>query len=215
MNEIDVVVEVRQSPDSGELIVVKQKYLATGDIRPAGSPVETRIELMARKARLSPFTFADLRMGLVPVAVKVENVGVVAFSLDRVALVFEYEEPQQAWIKPGLPAHSRGGSIDLFPRVPDEIALLQPGETRDYLLPPQFSAEVAALCAALTPSRFWIAAYSSQQEVGRVGGQYLQPFFGDVRVHSTCEGGLLSARSGTATGKARRGAFRLSATGHE
>jgi hypothetical protein len=55
MNEIDVVVDVRQSPDNGELLVVKQKYLTTGEVRAVGPPVETRLDLMASLPLLRDF----------------------------------------------------------------------------------------------------------------------------------------------------------------
>jgi hypothetical protein len=44
MSEIEVVVDVRPSPDSNELIVVKQKLTVSGELRPSGPPMETRID---------------------------------------------------------------------------------------------------------------------------------------------------------------------------
>jgi hypothetical protein len=44
VNEIEVVVDIRQSPDSPELIVVKRKLLAE-DIHIAGEPIESRLPL--------------------------------------------------------------------------------------------------------------------------------------------------------------------------
>ncbi len=52
MNEIEVVVDVRQSPDSAALIVSKQKLVTTGEFHPSGPPVETRLDLRNRTARL-------------------------------------------------------------------------------------------------------------------------------------------------------------------
>jgi hypothetical protein len=47
MNEIEVVVDVRQSPNSAELIVVKQKLVTADELYPVGSPIETRLDLAA------------------------------------------------------------------------------------------------------------------------------------------------------------------------
>jgi hypothetical protein len=43
MNEIDVVVDVRQSPDTSELIVLKQKVAFGGEASLIGAPVEARV----------------------------------------------------------------------------------------------------------------------------------------------------------------------------
>jgi hypothetical protein len=47
MSEIDLVVDVRQSPDTGELIVSKQKLAFNGEAHLVGSPVESRVGLVA------------------------------------------------------------------------------------------------------------------------------------------------------------------------
>jgi hypothetical protein len=43
MSEIDIITDVRQSPDSAELIVVKQKIAISGESHPVGPPVETGV----------------------------------------------------------------------------------------------------------------------------------------------------------------------------
>lgn len=47
MSEIEVVVDVRQSPDSPELIVVKRKLAINGTVQLVGDPAEQRFELSA------------------------------------------------------------------------------------------------------------------------------------------------------------------------
>jgi hypothetical protein len=61
-----VVVDVRQSPDSTDLIVVKQKLVTTGELHPSGAPVETRLDLRRRKALLSVFEPTDSQGGAGP-----------------------------------------------------------------------------------------------------------------------------------------------------
>jgi hypothetical protein len=49
MNELDVVVDVRPSPETAELIVTKQKVAFSGEAHLVGSPVESRIGLVTAK----------------------------------------------------------------------------------------------------------------------------------------------------------------------
>lgn len=54
MSEIDVVVDVRQHPDTAELIVVKQKMSMPAEARPIGPPVELRLGPPAPNTPLLP-----------------------------------------------------------------------------------------------------------------------------------------------------------------
>jgi hypothetical protein len=53
MNQIDVVVDVRPSPDTAERIVSKQKLAISGEVHLVGSPVESRISLITREGQVS------------------------------------------------------------------------------------------------------------------------------------------------------------------
>jgi hypothetical protein len=175
MNEIDIVVDVRQSPDTAELIVSKQKVAFSGEAHLVGSPVESRVGLMTLKAQVSAFSFANREMGVV-LAVHVKNGGIVPLNIDSVAFVHEFKEPQDVPTASAAGMKQLGGSVSLCPRDPTRVGAFQPGESRDYYLLPQLFDSVALTAVSLHPHQFWIAAYSGEDEVGRVGGEYIWPF---------------------------------------
>jgi hypothetical protein len=176
MNEIEVVVDVRQSPDSPELIVLKQKLVTTGDLHPSGPPVETRLGLTNRKAELSVFEFADQRGGYV-LAAHVKNVGTTPFNIDKVVFECQFEEPPDVRTASGVQAKEIGRGFELVPRDRALEGAQLPGDSRDYFLPQEVYDGVALLGTSLPPGQYWIAAYSGREELGRVSGEYIRPFF--------------------------------------
>jgi hypothetical protein len=160
MSEIEVVVDVRRSADTGELIVSKQKVAFSGEARLIGAPVEARVGLVTRKARLSVFAFAEPGSASV-IAAWVENVSPVAVEITRVAF-----GPQQEQAPPGqADAVSGRASGEGFPRSSGNGSKgwLERAEVREYHL-----RQISPRWAAMPPSRFWVAAYSGGEEVGRV-----------------------------------------------
>jgi hypothetical protein len=49
VNEIEVVADIRPSPDTAELIVVKRKLVADSAVRLAGEPLESRVSVATRQ----------------------------------------------------------------------------------------------------------------------------------------------------------------------
>jgi hypothetical protein len=180
MNEIDIVVDVRQSPDTAELIVSKQKLAFSGEASLVGSPVESRVGLMTRKAKVDVFAFAEAGYGFV-VAARVKNVGTVPFDVTRVVFEHEYTQPQERRIG-GVVAHEMGGTFDLLPRHRDRKGALQPGEEREYYLPQELYDAIGLLALSLPGDRFWFAAYSGTERVGQLAGEYIQPFFDRIHI---------------------------------
>jgi hypothetical protein len=175
MNEINVVVDVRQSPDAAEIIVSKQRMAFSGEARLVGSPVESRVGLLTRKAKVSVFAFAERGYGFV-VAARVKNIGTVPYEITRVVFEHKYKHPHEVRLGTVV-AQERGGSIDFFPRDTSQKGLLQPGDEREYYLPQDLYDGVALLGVSLSPDQFCIAAYSGTEEVGRIGGEFVRPFF--------------------------------------
>jgi len=180
MNEIDVVVDVRQSPDTAELIVSKQKVAFSGDAHLVGSPVESRVGFMTRKAKVSVFEFAERGYGFV-VAARVKNVGTVPFEITSVVFEHKYKQPQEIRLGTVI-AQDLGGSINFLPKDQSKTGPLQPGEERAYYLPQSMFEGVALLGIGLPPDQFYLAAYSGTEEVGRLGGEYILPFFDRVHI---------------------------------
>jgi hypothetical protein len=180
MNQIDVVVDVRQSPDTAELIVSKQKVAFSGEAHLVGSPVESRIGLITRKAQVSVFEFAEAGYGFV-VGATVKNIGTVPFEITRVGFEHKYEQPQEVR-HDTIVVQDLGGSVNFLPRNPARKGPLQPGEEREFYLPQDLYDGVALLCFSLRAEQFWIAAFSGTEEVGRAGGESIRPFFDRVPV---------------------------------
>ncbi len=91
MKEIEVVVDLRPSPDSPQLILVKQKLAAEGDrLMLVGDPHEECVELGGPRVTIKVAAWADNRTGFVPTAI-VSNVGMSPIEVSRVAVVFEAE----------------------------------------------------------------------------------------------------------------------------
>ncbi len=180
MNEIDLVVDVRQSPDTAELIVSKQKVAFSGEARFVGSPVESRVGLTTRKAKIDVFEFAEAGYGIV-VAARVKNVGTVPFEVTRAVFEHEYQQSQAVRIG-SVVAQDIGGSVDLMPRRRDRSGPFQPGEEREYYLPQEMYDGIALLALSLPADRYWFAAYSGTEQIGRLGGAYIGPFFDRVNI---------------------------------
>ncbi len=175
MNQIDVVVDVRQSLDTAELIVSKQRLTFNGEASLVGPPVETRVGFVTRKAQVTVFGFAEMGTGLI-LAARVKNIGTVTFPIDRVAFEHQFEQPQDFPLKSGIVTYEIGGGVDLIPRNETRKGPFQSGEEREYYFPPMMFDGVVLLAASLAPSRFWIAAYCGTEQVGKLGGEYVLPY---------------------------------------
>jgi hypothetical protein len=176
MSEIEVVVDVRQSPDTAELIIVKQKLVSTGELQPTGPPVEMRLGLTNRKAQLFVFTLANPQ-NRHALAVKVKNVSVVPFEIDRVAVECQFEDVLDIGMAPGIKGKHIASHFDLVPLDSAKKGVVQPGEMRDYFLPPEMLDRAALLCQSLNPGQYWVAAQSGGHEVGRLRGEWVRPYF--------------------------------------
>jgi hypothetical protein len=184
MKEIEVVVDVRPSPDTPELIIVKQK-LATGngDVHVVGAPAETRVGMAARRARLVPGECAEPGIGYALTA-RVLNVSLVPLEVTRVAIEFQHEPPREVTVR-GAQATEVGTAMDFLPKDPGRGGPLQPGEARDYYLPGEMVEAASQLGDGVSPDRYGIAAYAGNDRVAWAEGRDVRPYLdrGRVRVH--------------------------------
>src|SRR4029077_19967604 len=98
----------------------------------------------------------------------------------RVVFEHESEQPQESRIGPVV-AHEVEPAAFL-PRLRDKRGPLQPGEEREYYLPEETYDGVALMASSLPADRFWLAAYSGAEQVGRLGGEHVRPFFDRVNI---------------------------------
>ncbi len=171
MKEIEVVVDLRPSPDSPQLILVKQKLAAEGDrLMLVGDPHEERVELGGPRVQIKVTARADHRTGLVTTAI-VSNVGMSPVELSRVAAVFEAEKSL-----PPDGQRSRGTMLYTYEPLEPVNGPLYPGHTRIYCLPMSLFDIVRYEAKRRPTSEYWVAAFVGDDEVGRCPGGYLYPF---------------------------------------
>lgn len=176
MDEIEVVLDVRQVPDTLDLIVLRQKLRAVaGHLEPIGAPIETTISLSSRKARVGVSMAAEYGKGLILVA-RVQNLGML--FLHDVVVTFECSFPQPR--DAGLPSIPFAQEIaQKFKFIQSNKALLPtiaPGETRDYYLPTDFFQTVVRTAKPLPPENYRIVAKSGEDLLGKVDGIWIAPY---------------------------------------
>lgn len=175
MSEIEVVVDIRRSPDGHELIIVKQKIAFNDAAEPIGPPVETMLGMIVRKAQISVYELAESGYGFV-VAATVKNVGNVPLPITDVAFEHRYRAPHP--VKVGsIHALNAGGNFRFIQKDMNEKGPLLVGEERTYYLPHEMRSELVPFVLALELDQFWIAAYSGKEEIGRVAGPEFSYFF--------------------------------------
>jgi hypothetical protein len=177
VKEIEVVVDVRHSPDTPGLVVVKQKLIAEGDgLRPAGPTSEQRIDLAARRVGVTMGELVDEEVGYFMLA-HVQNVGLTPLEVTRVA--FEYRcdqphEPDEDFPGPG-DAPGGGHALEFIPQDHTKTGPLRPGEARGWYLMPDASVEAAGVGIRFAPAKYSVAVYSGGDEVGRLAGHDIRP----------------------------------------
>jgi hypothetical protein len=176
VSEIEVVVDVRPNPDAPELILVKQKYTADGGtIRPVGPPSEARLNMAARRVRVTVEDVPNNLVGSVLTA-HVQNVGLTPVVVTRVS--FDYVFPEQD-AQNGTAGRAYlqgiGRGLDFVPSERKKTAPLLPGETRDWYLPTHLYGELAYVSTSFPPDHCSVVAYSESDEVGRIDGAGIRP----------------------------------------
>ncbi|HEY8504412.1 MAG TPA: hypothetical protein VIL46_07495, partial [Gemmataceae bacterium] len=189
MKELEVVLDVRQSPDTPELIVVKQKVSAEGgELRLVGEPTEARVDLFARRVKVTVGELANGEIGYV-MAAYVQNVGLAPVDISRV--LFEWE------VGPGEGLGERQGpggkelirGIHFLPIDRAKRGPLLPGETRGWYLPMDFYEEAVRVIHSQSPDACRIGVYSGRDLLGKVPGSQVLPFLdrpirrGQVLIH--------------------------------
>jgi hypothetical protein len=163
VKELEVVVDVRPSPDSPELIVVKQKLVVNGDdLHPVGPPSEQRIGMAIPRARLSLSMLVSGETSNF-LLVRVDNIGLVPLQVTRVTFEYTREQPPEETGQPG-------GAIPFIPSERVEPETIPVGGRREWYLPTDAYEEMRGLAARLSPDRYRIAAYAELQEVGTLPG---------------------------------------------
>lgn len=192
MSEIEFITDVRQSPDSGELIVVKQRMAIAGEVNPVGPPIEVRLGRQKWTAQLEPFLSTDLATGTT-FGVNVRNTGVVPFTLERVLFSHRFDVSGPVMRPTGIPPILLDDGIALIPWPEDRVGpdqsteqcryfKVQPGEDRTFYFPAERVDEVSLVMASLAPRQYWIAAYGGGEELGRLSGEHFRGYTAPARL---------------------------------
>jgi hypothetical protein len=175
LKEIEVLVDVRLSPDSADLILTRQTLaIAGGELKAVNDPVESRLSLLVRRARVSLGASADNMMGFVANA-SVQNTGLIPLEITKVCLDYRYDEPRQVTVQ-NIEANEIGGELNFVPKDRKRVGPLSPLETRSYFLPTEFMDGVSEMLQTLPITNFKVIAYSDKDAVGEAPGIHLQSF---------------------------------------
>lgn len=170
MKEIEVILDMRPSPDSPEFILVKQKLAAEGDrLMLVGEPHEQRVGIGGPRVAIQLAAWADQQLGFVNTA-NVRNVGMSPIEVSGVAVVFEAGKPTPGETRP--PGRL---SYKYEPLEPVD-GPLYPGHMRTYYLPMSLYDAVLYQAKKTPLSGFWVAVFVGDEEVARCARKYLQPF---------------------------------------
>jgi hypothetical protein len=169
-----VLVDVRPSPDSPDLVLIRQKLaLVDGGWQPVGDPVEEKMPLTARRARITLATSEDMQIGRAVVA-RVQNIGMVPLDLTKVDLEYRFPIADQKPPTPMNPVET-GGSFGLAPRVRRASSVLLPGESREWVLPLDYWANALQQVSLLGPEDYKIVAYAGVDPVAEAPGRLVKP----------------------------------------
>jgi len=165
VKEIQVLSDVRLSPDSVELILTHQTMAVEGgELYPVGDATESRVPLLVRRARITFGASADNLAGFVAVA-HVQNICLIPFEVTKVALAYRNAEPQKVKIG-GRDTEEIGGSYHFIPKDRKQVGPLLPLETKEYYLPAHIADSVLELMHNLPAQNVKVVAYADKDIVG-------------------------------------------------
>jgi hypothetical protein len=176
VREIEIVLDVRPSPDTPELILVKQKLAAEGNhLKLVGEPHEQRVAMGGPRLVIKFAERADNEVGYVLTA-HVTNVGMSPVEISSVAIVFPPEKsgPEKT--------RKQGTRRYLYKPLEPVRGPLFPGHTRTYYLPMELYDVVVYNARKLPPSGYWVAAFIGEEDVARCGGEDLGPYLNQSRI---------------------------------
>lgn len=176
MNEFDVVIDVRPSPDTPELIVMKQKLVADTSLHLVGQPREERVGMGLPRVKIAMGEVARGGIGYVMTA-KVTNVGLNPIEIKEVSLVFDKDRRAA-----GEKARPVTTSFR-FEQLENATGTLPPAHSRSYYLSMEMYEHVAQKARAFRPDDYRIAVFmSDREEIGSLPGKHVAPFLDRTRI---------------------------------
>jgi hypothetical protein len=166
VSEIDVVVDVRLN-EKLELVVTRQGLAIDGTVRPAAAPRVETYPLRLRRAEVAVSQRATLALGAVLLA-KVTNSGSLTLPAVSVALTITYPQSRDP------------GSYYFVPEQADQPDGLEPGESRNFYLPPELFSVIPRDFATLPGDSFAVVVLAGAEEVAAARGDFLLTFLKDV-----------------------------------
>lgn len=175
-NELSVLVDVRVSPDSPELVLVRQTLaVVDGELRLMGEQAESRVALRVRRITAEAELVREGRPGWA-LAVRVTNAGSDPVRVGPV--VFECrEEPARNGA-----AHRGGAAVpawcsDFLPKQGKRNSPLAAGGHAEWVLPFDFGADPLWNAFPLPAEWYKVVIYSGREALGEVPGGQLRPLF--------------------------------------
>jgi hypothetical protein len=157
------------------LVLVRQKLaLVGGDLRLVGDPVEEKMPLTARRAKITLSMSVDMQIGYAVVA-RIQNIGMVPLDITKVFFEYRFPDADEKPPTPSIPT-AVGGSFGLTPRERKASGAILPGESRDWVLPLDYYGEAFQEVSTRSEESYKIVAYAGPDPVAEAPGKLVRPY---------------------------------------
>jgi hypothetical protein len=119
--------------------------------------------------------------GAKTVCIEVTNHGKIPLTGIKVEFVYEYDTPQDPKVTmtpAGTPLTIAevGRRMGFSPAVGEKKGDVLPGESRAYLLPPEWMNQLKSIVQSLSPERYHVAITFNGKEEGKIEGKVFGEF---------------------------------------
>jgi hypothetical protein len=180
LKEITVITDVRMSPDSPDLILVRHPIsVVDGELQLVGEPSESKISLLLRRVITSVKWATDPRT-VGAIVAEVKNEGFT--PVETTSVVFLSHKP----IVPGngIGTEKKGQEWhwtgQMFPKNRGDSSLLLPGESEEWELPINTAPPQVRALAEIAPEKYKLVVLSGKHPISEVTGQQLRPLFAEM-----------------------------------
>jgi hypothetical protein len=189
VNEVTVIVGVRPSDESPDLVLVQRRLgVVDGKLEFVGELTETIVPLSVPRGKIHLSFSVDVHIGMALVG-RVENTGFLPVDVTRVALELVTPDPKP---DPGLPTHLHYITIgfDLIPRDRSKSGRLMPSESRDWLLRVDSFVPALEKISDAPLDRYKIVAYTGKLAFAEAPGERIKPLLDGVWQRRETAGGI-------------------------
>jgi len=176
LNEISVLVDIRVSPDSPDLVLVRRQLaIVNGELQLIGEPVESSLSLHVPRIVATARWSGNSQVGPA-IIVSVRNTGFTPVEMISVMFVWQGPADAQNATANGHEQALISSELQLLPRDRKQVGMLLPGKAQEWYLPFSYEAAVR-VSLSLPPTGYKIVVLVGNEQVAEVPGEQLQPLF--------------------------------------